>query len=67
MRRDESRSRTLSIDSQTVAVFVLEPDAERVFHVRSYGYRPGVSDRSGACAGAVPEKTGSLTLDVKPS
>ena len=35
--------------AQTVAVLVLEPNVEKVFHDDSYGYRPGRSpDRRGA-------------------
>jgi RNA-directed DNA polymerase len=39
--------------AQTVAVLVIEPNAEQVFHDDSYGYRPGRSpeDAVGMCRG----------------
>jgi len=43
--------------AQTVAVLVLEPNVERVFHDDSYGYRPGRSPGRGrGMPGAVLEE-----------
>jgi len=53
--------------AQTVAVLVLEPNVERVFHDDSYGYRPGRSplDAVGACRERCWRKDWVVDLDVK--
>jgi group II intron reverse transcriptase/maturase len=53
--------------AQTVAVFVLEPNAERVFHDDSYGYRPGRSpiDAVRVCRERCWKKDWVVDLDVK--
>jgi RNA-directed DNA polymerase len=53
--------------AQTVAVLVLEPDAERVFHDDSYGYRPGRSpvDAVRVCRERCFKKDWVVDLDVK--
>lgn len=53
--------------AQTVAVLVLEPDAERVFHDDSYGYRPGRSpvDAVRVCRERCWKKDWVVDLDVK--
>jgi RNA-directed DNA polymerase len=53
--------------AQTVAVLVLEPDAERVFHDDSYGYRPGRSplDAVEVCRERCFRKDWVVDLDVK--
>jgi RNA-directed DNA polymerase len=53
--------------AQTVAVFVLEPNAEQVFHDDSYGYRPGRSpeDAVGMCRERCFKKDWVVDLDVK--
>ena len=53
--------------AQTVAVLVLEPNVERVFHDDSYGYRPGRSplDAVGACRERCWKKDWVVDLDVK--
>jgi RNA-directed DNA polymerase len=53
--------------AQTVAVLVLEPDVERVFHDDSYGYRPGRSpvDAVGVCRERCFKKDWVVDLDVK--
>lgn len=50
--------------AQTVAVMVLEPQVEKVFHNDSYGYRPGRSRRTrlGYAGGDAGRRTGSSTL-----
>src|SRR5664280_1088184 len=55
--------------AQTVAVLVLEPSVERVFHDDSYGYRPSVPHwTQSECAGSgVGRRIGSSTLTSKPS
>ena len=53
--------------AQVVAVFVLEPDAERVFHDDSYGYRPRRSpiDAVRVCRERCWRKDWVVDLDVK--
>jgi len=53
--------------AQTVAVFVLEPSAERVFHDDSYGYRPGRSpiDAVRVCKERCFRKNWVVDLDVR--
>jgi group II intron reverse transcriptase/maturase len=53
--------------AQTVAVLVLEPAVEKVFHEDSYGYRPGRSplDAVAVCRKRCWEKDWVLDLDVK--
>src|SRR6266705_1938212 len=53
--------------AQTVAVLVLEPNAEQVFHDDSYGYRPGRSpvDAVGVCRERCFKKDWVVDLDVK--
>jgi RNA-directed DNA polymerase len=53
--------------AQTVAVLVLEPNAEQVFHDDSYGYRPGRSpvDAVGVCRERCFRKDWVVDLDVK--
>ena len=53
--------------AQTVAVLVLEPNVERVFHDDSYGYRPGRSpeDAVGVCREQCFKKDWVVDLDVK--
>jgi RNA-directed DNA polymerase len=53
--------------AQTVVVFVLEPDVERVFHDDSYGYRPGRSpiDAVRVCRERCWKKDWVVDLDVK--
>ena len=53
--------------AQTVAVLVLEPDVERVFHDDSYGYRPRRSpvDAVGVCRERCFKKDWVVDLDVK--
>jgi len=53
--------------AQTVAVLVLEPDAERVFHDDSYGYRPRCSplDAVRVCRERCFRKDWVVDLDVK--
>jgi RNA-directed DNA polymerase len=66
-------TRTLGIPNvvdrvaQTVAVLVLEPNVERVFHHDSYGYRPHRSpiDAVGVCRQRCWRKDWVVDLDVK--
>lgn len=53
--------------AQTVAVMVLEPNVERVFHNDSYGYRPGRSPQQavGVCRERCWKKDWVVDLDVK--
>src|SRR5664280_728340 len=53
--------------AQTVAVLVLEPSVERVFHDDSYAYRPGRSplDAVGTCRERCWKKDWIVDLDVK--
>jgi RNA-directed DNA polymerase len=53
--------------AQTVAVLVLEPNAEQVFHDDSYGYRPKRSpeDAVGVCRERCFKKDWVVDLDVK--
>jgi group II intron reverse transcriptase/maturase len=53
--------------AQTVAVLVLEPNVEQVFHDDSYGYRPGRSpeDAVGVCRERCFRKDWVVDLDVK--
>jgi RNA-directed DNA polymerase len=53
--------------AQTVAVLVLEPDVERVFHDDSYGYRPRRSplDAVRVCRERCFRKDWVIDLDVK--
>ena len=53
--------------AQTVAVLVIEPNAEQVFHDDSYGYRPGRSpeDAVGMCRERCWKKDWVVDLDVK--
>ena len=53
--------------AQTVAVFVLEPNAERVFHDDSYGYRPRRSpiDAVRVCRERCFKKDWVVDLDVR--
>lgn len=53
--------------AQTVAVMVLEPQVEKVFHNDSYGYRPGRSpaDAIRVCRRRCWEKDWVIDLDVK--
>ena len=53
--------------AQTVAVLVLEPQVEKVFHDDSYGYRPGRSpvDAVGMCRQRCWKKDWVVDLDVK--
>ena len=53
--------------AQTVAVLVLEPNVERVFHDDSYGYRPKRSpeDAVGMCRERCFKKDWVVDLDVK--
>lgn len=53
--------------AQTVAVLVIEPNAEQVFHDDSYGYRPGRSpeDAVGVCRERCWKKDWVVDLDVK--
>jgi len=53
--------------AQTVAVLVLEPSVERVFHDDSYGYRPRRSplDAVGVCRERCWKKDWIVDLDVK--
>lgn len=53
--------------AQTVAVLVLEPAVELVFHEDSYGYRPGRSplDAVEVCKRRCWEKDWVVDLDVK--
>lgn len=53
--------------AQTVAVLVLEPNAEQVFHDDSFGYRPGRSpeDAVGLCRKRCFKKDWVVDLDVK--
>ena len=53
--------------AQTVAVLVLEPNVERVFHDDSYGYRPGRSpvDAVRVCRERCFKKDWIVDLDVK--
>jgi RNA-directed DNA polymerase len=53
--------------AQTVAVMVLEPEVEKVFHNDSYGYRPGRSpaDAIRVCRRRCWEKDWVIDLDVK--
>jgi RNA-directed DNA polymerase len=53
--------------AQSVAVLVLEPDAESVFHDDSYGYRPERSavDAVGMCRERCWKKDWVVDLDVK--
>ena len=53
--------------AQTVAVFVLEPNVEQVFHEDSFGYRPGRSpeDAVGVCRVRCWRKDWVVDLDVK--
>ena len=52
--------------AQTVAVLVLEPEVEKVFHPDSYGYRPGRSplDAIRACRQRCWERSWVVDLDV---
>jgi len=53
--------------AQTVAVLVLEPNVERVFHDDSYAYRPGRSplDAVGTCRERCWKQDWIVDLDVK--
>jgi len=53
--------------AQTAAVFVLEPEVEKVFHPDSYGYRPGRSPEGAVavCRERCWKKDWVLDLDVK--
>ncbi|WP_223884536.1 group II intron reverse transcriptase/maturase [Micromonospora craniellae] len=53
--------------AQTVAVLVLEPEVEKVFHDDSYGYRPGRSpiDAIRVCRQRCFKKDWVVDLDVK--
>ena len=53
--------------AQTVAVMVLEPDVEQVFHGDSYGYRPGRSalDAVAACREQCFKKDWVLDMDIR--
>jgi retron-type reverse transcriptase len=53
--------------AQTVAVLVLEPNAEKVFHDDSYGYRPGRSpeDAVRMCRQRCFKRDWIVDLDVK--
>jgi RNA-directed DNA polymerase len=53
--------------AQTVAVAVLEPNVERVFHDDSYGYRPGRSPEQavGVCRERCFRKDWVVDLDVR--
>ena len=53
--------------AQTVAVLVLEPNVEQVFHDDSYGYRPGRSPQQavGVCRERCWNKDWVVDLDVK--
>jgi group II intron reverse transcriptase/maturase len=53
--------------AQTVAVLVIEPNVEQVFHDDSYGYRPGRSpeDAVGMCRERCWKKDWVVDLDVK--
>jgi RNA-directed DNA polymerase len=53
--------------AQTVAVLVLEPEVEQVFHDDSYGYRPGRSPQQavGVCRERCFKKDWVVDLDVK--
>lgn len=53
--------------AQTVAVMVLEPNVERIFHDDSYGYRPGRSpvQAVGVCRERCWKKDWVVDLDVK--
>jgi len=53
--------------AQTVAVLVLEPNVEQVFHDDSFGYRPGRSpgDAVGVCRERCFKKDWVVDLDVK--
>lgn len=53
--------------AQTVAVLVLEPDVEQVFHDDSYGYRPGRSPTQavGVCRERCWRRDWVVDLDVK--
>lgn len=53
--------------AQTVAVLVLEPAVEQVFHDDSYGYRPGRSPQQavGVCRERCFKKDWVVDLDVK--
>jgi group II intron reverse transcriptase/maturase len=53
--------------AQTVAVLLLEPNVERVFHDDSYGYRPGRSPQQavGVCRERCWRKDWVVDLDVK--
>jgi RNA-directed DNA polymerase len=53
--------------AQTAAVLVLEPEAEKVFHDDSYGYRPGRSpvDALRVCRERCFKKDWVVDLDVK--
>jgi group II intron reverse transcriptase/maturase len=53
--------------AQTVAVLVLEPDVEQVFHDDSYGYRPGRSplDAVRVCRERCWDRDWVVDLDVK--
>ena len=53
--------------AQTVAVMVLEPNVEQVFHGDSYGYRPGRSPQQavGVCRERCWKKAWVVDLDVK--
>jgi RNA-directed DNA polymerase len=53
--------------AQTVAVLVMEPNVERVFHDDSYGYRPGRSPQQavGVCRERCWRRDWVVDLDVK--
>ncbi|MCA1708686.1 MAG: group II intron reverse transcriptase/maturase, partial [Actinobacteria bacterium] len=53
--------------AQTVAVMVLEPNVEKVFHEDSYGYRPGRSplDAVAACRKRCWDMNWVVDMDVK--
>lgn len=53
--------------AQTVAVLVLEPEVEQVFHDDSYGYRPGRSPQQavGVCRERCFKKDWVVDLDVR--
>jgi group II intron reverse transcriptase/maturase len=53
--------------AQTVAAMALEPEAEKVFHPDSYGYRPGKSalDAVGACRERCWKADWVIDLDIK--
>ena len=53
--------------AQTVVTMVLEPEAEKVFHPGSYGYRPGRSalDAVGVCKERCWETSWVIDLDIE--